>query len=311
MKKILLRALRSSAAIGSTAALAAALIFSAPYAIAQFPGLLPSGYVWGNAGASEGQALPTALSALFDRAFCSTQGSAIGRGASTWTCASSTVPIPCPIISTAAGTCNNGNAQANNGTYTTPAGAKYLLVEGCGAGGGAGGNGTAGASNGGTGGNTTFGTLTANGGVGGNLATGTPAANTAGGGTATNGDWNIQGGAGQGSYVDSGGTGTGGKGGESPLGGGGLGASAGTATAGSNAQANSCSGGGGPSGASGVVSGGGGGAAGGYFRKIIGSPSATYSYAIGAGGTAGGAGTSGAAGGLGGAGFISVTAYFQ
>ena len=49
MKKILLRALRSSAAIGSTAALAAALIFSAPYAIAQFPGLLPSGYVWGNA----------------------------------------------------------------------------------------------------------------------------------------------------------------------------------------------------------------------------------------------------------------------
>ena len=54
----------------------------------------------------------------------------------------------------------------------------------------------------------------------------------------------------------------------------------------------------------------GGGGAGGYVEKIIASPSATYSYAVGAGGTAGTAGSGGSAGGAGGSGIIIVEAYY-
>jgi hypothetical protein len=43
---------------------------------------------------------------------------------------------------------------------------------------------------------------------------------------------------------------------------------------------------------------------------LITSPSATYSYAVGAAGTAGTAGSSAGAGGAGGSGVIIVTAYF-
>jgi hypothetical protein len=54
-----------------------------------------------------------------------------------------------------------------------------------------------------------------------------------------------------------------------------------------------------------------GGGAGGYIDAIIYSPSATYSYAIGAAGTAGAAGTSGTDGGAGGSGYIIVTEYYS
>lgn len=53
-----------------------------------------------------------------------------------------------------------------------------------------------------------------------------------------------------------------------------------------------------------------GGGAGGYVEAIINSPSATYSYAVGAGGTAGTAGTGGAAGGGGGSGVIIVEEHY-
>jgi hypothetical protein len=62
-------------------------------------------------------------------------------------------------------------------------------------------------------------------------------------------------------------------------------------------------------GAVGVIAGTGGGA-GGYVEAIITSPSATYSYAVGAGGAGASAGTNGFAGGNGGSGVIFITAYF-
>ena len=46
------------------------------------------------------------------------------------------------------------------------------------------------------------------------------------------------------------------------------------------------------------------------MEAIINSPSASYSYSIGAGGTAGTAGTNGFAGGAGGSGVIYVFAFF-
>ena len=55
---------------------------------------------------------------------------------------------------------------------------------------------------------------------------------------------------------------------------------------------------------------GGGGAAGGYISAMIAAPSGTYSYAIGAGGTAGAAGTNGFAGAGGASGFILVEEYY-
>jgi hypothetical protein len=43
---------------------------------------------------------------------------------------------------------------------------------------------------------------------------------------------------------------------------------------------------------------------------LINSPSATYSYAVGAGGSAGAAGTGGSTAGAGGAGGIIITEYY-
>lgn len=53
---------------------------------AQVSGQLPSGWVWGNSGAGAGPAGPASLSAMLDRAFCSTVGAVVRRGASTWSC---------------------------------------------------------------------------------------------------------------------------------------------------------------------------------------------------------------------------------
>ena len=178
---------------------------------------------------------------------------------------------------------------SGSGTYTTPTGAKYLTVKMVGGG-----------SSGGTvaadpvvGGNTTFGTslLTCVGGL--SASTGTAPA----GGTASGGDYNVSGSYGG---VGPNGTPMGGNGGPSPFGGAGGGGT-GASTSGTNAAANSGSGGGG-----GYTSnvGRAGGASGGYLEKTITLPSSTYSYAVGAGGTA----PSGA--GNGGSGVIIVTAYF-
>jgi hypothetical protein len=189
---------------------------------------------------------------------------------------------------------------SGSGTYTTPSNCLWIEVELSGAGGGGAGSGTS-PGNGSAGGNTSFSTLTGNGGAG-------ASANNGGiGGSASGGDVNLSGGDG------SNGSGLtvsrGGDGGIGYFGGAGAGGAEG-AGPGIAGKANTGSGGGG-GGVNTTVNGGGGGAAGGYARKIINSPSATYSYVVGAAGTAGTAGTSGAAGAAGGSGIIIVKEYYN
>jgi hypothetical protein len=193
---------------------------------------------------------------------------------------------------------------SGSGTYTTPSGATLLHIRMVGAGGGGAGGNTSGVA-GGLGGNTTFGTslLVANGGNGGKLAL----ANSGGGtasialpaiGTA------LTGGTGSAANLVTGGYSVGGIGAATSFGGAGGGAS--PATAGASGIPNTGSGGGGGSGASGQYSGNGG-DAGGLVDAYISSPSASYTYSIGASGTAG---TGAFAGGTGGSGYIEITEYY-
>lgn len=194
---------------------------------------------------------------------------------------------------------DSGTAQ----TYTTPANAKYIVVEMVGGGGGgAGGGTTPGAAT--AGGTSTFGSslLTSNGG-----GLGRADGGVAAGGAATGCDVNITGQDGAG-FSNIGANNFGGPGGGTPFGG--AGPMSGAVQAGNAAKANTGSAGGG-GGSSSSTSPGGGGAAGGYCRKLITSPSATYTYTVGAAGAAGTAGTNGQPGGGGAAGKIIVTAYFQ
>lgn len=200
---------------------------------------------------------------------------------------------------------------SGSGTYTTPINVKYIKVKMVGGGGGAAGTGTAGQVAGGAGGTTTFGTslLTANGGAGGlNTA---PNNGGAGGAVTINSPAvslvAIIGGAGQSASGVLGSNIMGPNGAASFFGGAGAGETG--SRVGGSAAANSGSGGGG-SGSNGTVISGPAGGAGGYLEAIINSPSATYSYAVGAGGTGGAAGTSGAAGGAGGSGVIIVEEYY-
>lgn len=212
----------------------------------------------------------------------------------TGACTSSTVPTRQVFLS-------------GSGTYTTPALVRWIEVEAKGSGGGGGGSGDGNGGNGGAGGDTTFGTLTASGGAaGGGGISSTTGALGGLGGAATNGDLNIPGGGGS----ASGGTGAnanpGGQGGGAGGGRGGNGTNAGTAGA-----TNSGGGGGGGGQGSGTApSAGAGGGEGGYVRKIIGTPSSTYSYAVGAAGTAGAAGTGGSLGGAGALGYVIVTEHY-
>jgi hypothetical protein len=197
---------------------------------------------------------------------------------------------------------------SGSGTYTVPTGTHFLKIEmvgGGGGGGGAGGNGSNAPSIvGGSGGNTTFGGfLTAgggltdtsgSGGIGGVASIGSPAI----------AEVQLAGHSGPGWFYDYGTNAPmiGQTGGQSPFGGAGV--------AGTAATANSGSGGGGGStnSASGIFDGPGG-ASGGYVKAIISSPVSTYSYTVGAGGTAGPALSNGSGGGGGGSGIIIVEAY--
>lgn len=196
------------------------------------------------------------------------------------------------------------------GTYNTPNGVKYIKVRMVGGGGGAAGTGTASNTSGGTGGNTTFGTslLTANGGAGGAISTNIGGA---GGTTTVNSPAislvSLAGGNGQSSSGTLAANIMGPNGGVSFFGGAGAGDLG--ARAGVSAIANSGSGGGGSGSTATVVSGAAGGA-GGYVEAIIKSPSASYSFNVGASGTPGGSGTSGFAGGAGGSGVIIVEEYY-
>jgi hypothetical protein len=195
-----------------------------------------------------------------------------------------------------------------SGTYTVPTGAKWLEVKMIGGGGGGAGGNASAVQNGGAGGNTTFGIslLAANG------ATGGSTSSAGGSATITSPAIGIAktGSAGQGFSALLAQYQSGGIGGTSQFGGNGSGTAN---AAGSDAIANSGSGGagGGTTNAASLNYSGAGGGAGGYIDAIIPSPSATYSYAVGAGGTAGAAGgVIGYAGGVGGSGSIYITAYF-
>lgn len=192
---------------------------------------------------------------------------------------------------------------SGSGTYTTPAGVKYIRIRMVGGGGGGAGGGTS-AGAGGTGGNTTFGAslLTANGGGGGQ---GAGTSNGGSGGSATGGFLTLPGSNGGNAQAVT--NGNGGQGAASPFGGSGnLGTSAGAA----GAAVGKGSGGGGGGNSTGT-SGGGGGGAGGYLEAQIDAPAASYSYAVGAAGTAGTAGTNGNAGNSGAAGIITVDEFYQ
>lgn len=199
-----------------------------------------------------------------------------------------------------------------SGTYTTPAGVKYLKIKLVGGGGGGAGGGTSGQTSGSNGTDTTFGSsfLIAGGGTGGGAL-----GNIGGiGGVPTITFPAV----GISFYGQTGGGGAfeavssialpGGYGGNSAFaGGGGSGYSAAGTAGASN------TGGGGAGGgcdyAVSVYSGTGGGA-GAYVEVVVPSPSATYSYAVGDGGSAGTAGASGYAGGNGAKGIIYVEEYY-
>jgi hypothetical protein len=197
---------------------------------------------------------------------------------------------------------------SGSGTYTRPDGCVYIKVRMCGGGSGGSGGGNTGAS-GGAGGDTTFGTslLTAGGGTPGGAGTG------GGGGTVTVNSPAIDlgsqpGQAGDANAVSPTRAGTGGS---TPyFGGGGAGAT-GTQIGGGGTTNSGGGGQGGGAGAGTIVGAGGG--SGGYVHALIASPSATYSYSVGAGGTAGAA-SGGAApqiAGVGAAGKIEVEEYYS
>jgi len=205
---------------------------------------------------------------------------------------------------------------SSSGTYTVPAGTRYLLVEMCAGGGGGGGSNSAGGSStGGDGGNSTFGTslLTCNAGTGGSYGGagigGTATVGSGASGIGLRGGYGAQPGIGYPLAISGGQYWSGGHGGSNSFGGAGQGSWGGGAGV-AGATNTGAGGGGGGSNATNSVPGTGGGS-GGYIKAYITSSiSATYSYAVGAGGTAGAAGTNGFAGGAGAAGIIVVTAFF-
>lgn len=195
---------------------------------------------------------------------------------------------------------------SGSGTYTTPANVKYIRVKMVGAGGGGGGGGTSVSVAAGNGGDTTFGASTAGGGLAGGAIGGAGGA----GGTATLGSGHIgtalPGGGGGGGSANSAAVNTsGGTGGNSVFGGGGTT----SPNAAGSAGATNTGGGGGGGGATNTISAGGGGGAGGHVDCFIGAPSSTYSYAVGAGGTAGQGNVTLA--GAGAAGYIEVIEFYS
>jgi len=205
---------------------------------------------------------------------------------------------------------------SSSGTYTTPSSPAplYIKIKMVGAGGGGSGSGTSGAGDGGNGSASTFGTsfLSAGGGTGGTFggsAGGFGGSNLA----ASTVVINVQGGSGQGysTVAASGGTLAGAMGGSTPWGGGARATS--TTTGGQSGQNETGEGGqGGPAGSTGASNiAGNGGGGGGYLEIIIGSPTGTQPYTVGAGGSAGSAGSNGFTGGTGASGIIIVEEYYQ
>lgn len=204
---------------------------------------------------------------------------------------------------------------SGSGTYTTPANVKWIKVRLAGGGGGGSGGGTSARGGGTNGGNTTFGTslLTAGGGSAG--PGGPNTAGGAGGGATVNSPAiavvSLTGGQGGGnSVIPSSFGGSTGYGGANPFGGGG--ANPPYAAGGTNSGTNGTGAGGG-GGYSGGLAGeycGSGGGAGAYIEAIITSPSASYSYSVGAGGSGGTAASTAGPGYAGGSGILIVEEYY-
>jgi hypothetical protein len=225
-----------------------------------------------------------------------------------------------PTSSTAAIASHGGAFSANaTGTYTTPAGVLYIRVRMVGGGGGGAAAGSSGSPTvGGAGAESQFyvqgqsatSLLRALGGGGGSAGSGGGGGNPGAGGTSALGSGPLgvafTGGSGSWGANTTLSTGqSGGAGGVSPFGG--AGGGAGSGQGGVAAATNSGSGGGGAGG--GVsFSGGGGGGAGGYVDALITSPSAAYTYTVGAKGSAGTGGT--IAGSIGGEGLIIVDEFY-
>jgi hypothetical protein len=212
---------------------------------------------------------------------------------------------------------------SGTGTYTTPAGAKYIRVRMVGGGGSGAGGGASDAGNGTNGNDTDFGIKTAGGGLGGRNMTDAGAGGAGGTPPAITTGFSVRGGGGSssGGLNPSGGQDNnfnGGAGGNSALGGGAAGggcaSSGGACSAGSNGATNSGGGGGGgPATSSGgtPTGGGGGGGAGAFVDWLIFTPDATYAYDVAAAqSTVGAAGTAGQAGGTGAGGLIVVEEYY-
>lgn len=212
---------------------------------------------------------------------------------------------------------------SSSGTYTTPTsprGPLYIRIRMIGGGGGGAPSGSGSFGSTTAGGNSTFGTslLVANGGGAGGTSSSTSSAGGAGG-TASLGSGPIglalTGGSGSNNAFNGSSTNgfMGTAGAPSPFGGGGAaGAYTGSSDGpGGNAPSNTGAGGGGGGTGSANVFTGTSGGAGGFIDAIITSPSATYSYAVGAGGNGGSAGTGGFAGGGGGSGIIIVEEFYQ
>lgn len=201
---------------------------------------------------------------------------------------------------------------SGSGTYTKPAGVKYLRVKMVGAGGGGGGLGASTAPTGVTGGDTIFNSIHAAGGVGGTGATTAPggvggAGGSAGTGTAT---LRVSGQSGaDGASVSANVAQYGADGGSSPFfGGGARGPIFGNV---GRAGITNTGGGGSGAGSSTTQDPSGGGGSGEYAEIIIGSPAATYAYVVGAGGAGGiGTGTNAQTGGAGAAGVIIVEEFY-
>ena len=202
---------------------------------------------------------------------------------------------------------------SGSGTYTTPLGVSTLLVILLGAGGGGSGSTSSSTSTGSAGGTTSFGSLSASGG-GASSNGGNNNVNTNGGpGSGSGGDINISGTYGDTPYVgniNSGPIMTGGRGGTTPLYGIGAYVYWGLGSSGAPGSGFGSGGSGAPGYYYNGLNPGGGGCAGGYCEKLIVSPNASYSYAIGAGGAGGPAGSNGYHGGAGAGGIIIIYEYY-
>ena len=203
------------------------------------------------------------------------------------------------ITSSAAAVHTTQVFTSGTGTYTTPAGVKWIEVEMVGGGGGGAGGG-AGGGVGTNGGASAFATFVA--------GPGEPGAGSPGAGSG--GYLNLRGTRGAGGSPSVAGllNGVGGIGGSSYFGGGG-----GTQRGAEGLPAEDNTGSGGGGGAARTTSSqdsGFGGSSGGYVRGIIVAPATTYTYAVGPGGNNGNSGIDGDHGGTGAAGIIIVHEHY-